>query len=184
MSYQIIDTIKAKMDKVLIHLEDELKGIRTGQANANMLDGIEVSYYGTMTPVKQIASVTIQEGRIFVIKPFDSNSLKDIEKALNVADLGITPQNDGTVIRLNVPKLTEETRKEMVKKVNKIAEEEKIAIRNIRRDANDATKKDKELAFDLVKASLAEIDLNFGAVKNIKQIDEVINQLKQEFENN
>ena len=119
MSYQIIDTIKAKMDKVLIHLEDELKGIRTGQANANMLDGIEVSYYGTMTPVKQIASVTIQEGRIFVIKPFDSNSLKDVEKALNVADLGITPQNDGTVIRLNVPKLTEETRKEITPSVNR-----------------------------------------------------------------
>ncbi len=171
MSYQIIDTIKAKMDKVLIHLEDELKGIRTGQANANMLDGIEVSYYGTMTPVKQIASVTIQEGRIFVIKPFDSNSLKDIEKALNVADLGITPQNDGTVIRLNVPKLTEETRKEMVKKVNKIAEEEKIAIRNIRRDANDATKKDKELPEDVSKDTINEIQKVTDIY--IKKIDEI-----------
>mgnify|MGYP000644155899 CR=1 FL=1 len=171
MSYQIIDTIKAKMDKVLIHLEDELKGIRTGQANANMLDGIEVSYYGTMTPVKQIASVTIQEGRIFVIKPFDSNSLKDVEKALNVADLGITPQNDGTVIRLNVPKLTEETRKEMVKKVNKIAEEEKIAIRNIRRDANDATKKDKELPEDVSKDTINEIQKVTDIY--IKKIDEI-----------
>lgn len=146
-----LDVYKTKMNNAMDHLADELSQIRTGAANANMLDRVEVDYYGSPTPVKQIASISIQEGRIIVIKPYDRQSLKDIEKAINVADLGIAPQNDGTVIRLTVPQLTEQTRKEMCKKVSKIGETVKVQIRNIRRDANDAIKKDKEIPEDTAK---------------------------------
>ena len=144
MAYPIIETSTKKMDKVIDHLKDELSTIRTGMASPAMLNHVEVDYYGTPTPVNQIAGISIQEGRIIVIKPYDRSSLKDIERACNEADLGIAPQNDGTVIRLTVPQLTGETRKEMAKKVGKIAEDCKVQIRNIRRDANQVVKKDKE----------------------------------------
>ena len=123
MAYPIIETSTKKMDKVIDHLKDELSTIRTGMASPAMLNHVEVDYYGTPTPVNQIAGISVQEGRIIVIKPYDRSSLKDIERACNEADLGIAPQNDGTVIRLTVPQLTGETRKEMAKKVGKIAEE-------------------------------------------------------------
>ncbi len=178
MAYLILDSVKEKMEKAVIHFENELKTIRTGQANANMLDGVEVDYYGAMTPVKQIASVSIQEGTQFVIKPYDSGSLKDIEKAINLSDLGLVPQNDGTVIRLNVPKLTEETRKEMVKKVSKLAEENKVIVRNIRRDANEATKKDKELTEDAQKDCLNEIQKLTDSF--IKKLDEIASAKEKE----
>ena len=143
MAYPIIETSTKKMDKVIDHLKDELSTIRTGMASPAMLNHVEVDYYGTPTPVNQIAGISVQEGRIIVIKPYDRSSLKDIERACNEADLGIAPQNDGTVIRLTVPQLTGETRKEMAKKVGKIAEDCKVQIRNIRRDANQVVKKDK-----------------------------------------
>ena len=145
MAYPIIETSTKKMDKVIDHLKDELSTIRTGMASPAMLNHVEVDYYGTPTPVNQIAGISVQEGRIIVIKPYDRSSLKDIERACNEADLGIAPQNDGTVIRLTVPQLTGETRKEMAKKVGKIAEDCKVQIRNIRRDANQVVKKDKEM---------------------------------------
>ena len=116
MAYQIVDTSKEKMEKVLVHLKEELNTIRTGAANASMLDRVMVDYYGSPTPLNQIAGISVQEGRILVIKPYDPSSLKNIEKACNEADLGIAPQNDGTVIRLTVPQLTGDTRKEMTKK--------------------------------------------------------------------
>ena len=111
MAYPIIETSTKKMDKVIDHLKDELSTIRTGMASPAMLNHVEVDYYGTPTPVNQIAGISIQEGRIIVIKPYDRSSLKDIERACNEADLGIAPQNDGTVIRLTVPQLTGETLK-------------------------------------------------------------------------
>ena len=111
MAYPIIETSTKKMDKVIDHLKDELSTIRTGMASPAMLNHVEVDYYGTPTPVNQIAGISVQEGRIIVIKPYDRSSLKDIERACNEADLGIAPQNDGTVIRLTVPQLTGETRK-------------------------------------------------------------------------
>ncbi len=178
MSYDELIYMEDKMEKVIVHFENELKSIRTGQANTNMLDVVEVDYYGSMTPVKQIASVSIQEGRTFVIKPYDSNSLKDIEKAINVADLGITPQNDGTVIRLTVPKLTEDTRRDMVKKVNKIGEEAKVNIRNIRRDYNDSTKKNKEISEDIQKNIIEEIQKITDSF--IKKIDEIASNKEKE----
>ena len=146
MAYPIIDSSTVKMEKVMDHLKEELATIRTGMANASMLNRVEVEYYGSPTPLNQIAGISVQEGRILVIKPYDPSSLKAIEKGLNAADLGMAPQNDGAVIRLTVPQLTGDTRKELAKKVSKIAEECKVQIRNIRRDANQAIKKDKEMS--------------------------------------
>ncbi len=122
-----------------------------------MLNRVEVDYYGSPTPLNQIAGISVSEGRTLVIKPYDPSSLKGIEKALNEADLGMAPQNDGAVIRMTVPQLTGDTRKELAKKVGKIAEECKVQIRNIRRDANQAIKKDKEMDEDTQKDAENEV---------------------------
>lgn len=172
MAYTIVETSGSKMDKVIEHLKEELNTVRTGMANANMLDRVSVDYYGSPTPLKQIASVSVSEGRTLVIKPYDPTSLKDIEKACNVADLGIAPQNDGTVIRLTVPQLTGETRKEMVKKVGAFAEEAKVAVRNIRREANTVIKKEETLAEDVQKD--AENEIQKLTDKYIKEIDQIV----------
>ncbi len=182
MAYPIIDSSSAKMDKVIEHLKEELAEVRTGMASAAMLNRVEVEYYGSPTPLNQIAGISVQEGRTLVVKPYDPSSLKDIERACNEADLGMVPQNDGSVIRLNVPQLTGETRKEMAKKVGKIAEECKIQIRNIRRDANQAVKKDKTIDEDLQKDTEEEIQkLTDKFIKNIDELSkakekEVLNQ--------
>ena len=151
MTYAIIDSSSAKMEKAVAHLQSELNTVRTGMANAKMLDKVMVNYYGSPTPLNQIAGISVQEGRILVIKPYDPSSLKEIEKACNAADLGINPQNDGSVVRLAVPQLTGETRKEMTKKVSKLAEEAKVQIRNIRREAMTAVKKDETMDEDVQK---------------------------------
>lgn len=178
MAYPIIETSTQKMDKVIDHLKDELSTIRTGMASPAMLNHVEVDYYGTPTPVNQIAGISIQEGRIIVIKPYDRSSLKDIERACNEADLGIAPQNDGTVIRLTVPQLTGETRKEMAKKVGKIAEDCKVQIRNIRRDANQVVKKDKEMDEDTQKD--CENEVQKLTDKYVKKIDELAKAKEKE----
>jgi ribosome recycling factor len=135
-----------------------------------MLDRVEVDYYGSPTPLNQIAGISVQEGRTLVVKPYDPSSLKDIEKAINKADIGIAPANDGTVIRLTVPELTGETRKEMTKKVSKIAEECKVQIRNIRREANDVVKKDKTLDEDSQKDAKEEVQkLTDSYIKKIEE---------------
>lgn len=157
MSYPITDTSKEKMDKAVAYLKEELAGVRTGMANAGMLHKVMVDYYGSTTPLNQIAGISVQEGRILVVKPYDPSSLKAIERACNEADLGIAPQNDGKVIRLEVPKLTGDTRKELAKKVSKIAEESKVKIRNVRRDAMNTIKKDKTLDEDNQKDCEKEI---------------------------
>ncbi|MEG1462184.1 MAG: ribosome recycling factor, partial [Anaerorhabdus sp.] len=156
---------------VTAHFSESLATVRTGRANTTMLDHVEVDYYGSPTPVNQIASISVVEGRTLVIKPYDSSSLKNIEKACNEADLGIAPQNDGTVIRLTVPALTEETRKEMCKKVSKYAEEAKVQIRNLRRDGNDAAKKDDTLTEDMEKDCLDKIQKLTDEF--IKKIDDI-----------
>lgn len=178
MAYPIIETSTKKMDKVIDHLKDELSTIRTGMASPAMLNHVEVDYYGTPTPVNQIAGISVQEGRIIVIKPYDRSSLKDIERACNEADLGIAPQNDGTVIRLTVPQLTGETRKEMAKKVGKIAEDCKVQIRNIRRDANQIVKKDKEMDEDTQKD--CENEVQKLTDKYVKKIDELAKAKEKE----
>ena len=171
MAYPIVDSSEKKMSGAVEHLKEDLAVVRTGMANAAMLNGVSVDYYGSPTPLNQIAGIKVEEGRTLVIKPYDPSSLKDIEKAINVADLGIAPQNDGSVIRLAVPQMTEETRKEMVKKVNKMAEEAKVAIRNIRRDANTAIKNDKTMDEDIQKDAQEEVQkLTDKFVKTIEEV--------------
>ena len=157
MAYPIIESSTAKMEKTVEFFQNELNQIRTGMANANMLNKVEVDYYGSPTPLNQIAGISVSEGRTLVIKPYDPQTLKDIERACNEADLGIAPQNDGTVIRLSVPQLTGETRQEMAKKVGKVEEEAKIQIRNVRRDAMTAVKKDKTMDEDTQKDCEEEV---------------------------
>ena len=171
MTYQIVDTSKEKMEKAIAYFKDDLNTVRTGMANPHMLDRVEVEYYGSPTPLNQIAGISVTEGRTLVIKPYDPSSLKDIERACHAADLGIAPQNDGTVVRLTIPALTGETRKEMTKKVGKMAEEAKVQIRNIRRDANTAIKKDETMEEDVQKDAENKIQkLTDSFVKQIDQL--------------
>ena len=141
MTNEVIEQAKEKMNKSIAAFTRELASIRAGRANASLLDRITVDYYGAPTPINQLAGVSVPEARLLVITPYDKSILGDIEKAIMKSDLGITPTNDGNVIRLTVPALTEERRKELVKVVKKEAEDAKIAIRNVRRDANDDLKK-------------------------------------------
>lgn len=136
---------KEKMKKAAQNLQRELGQIRAGRANASLLDRITVNYYGAPTPLNQMASIQIPEARVLMITPFDKSILQDVEKAIMASDIGISPTNDGNVIRLVIPQLTEERRKELAKDVKKEAENAKIAIRNIRRDAIDEYKKQQKM---------------------------------------
>ena len=143
-----------KMEKAIEQLNREFKTVRTGRANPNILDRVHVDYYGAPTPLRQMAQVTVQEGTTLVIAPFDKSILKEVEKALTKAELGVMPNNDGVVIRMMFPPLTEERRKETAKDVKKFGEESKVAIRNVRRDMSDALKKlekSENLPEDVVK---------------------------------
>ena len=151
MEKKILDVARTRMKKAEQALQRELGQIRAGKANASMLDRVQVEYYGVPTPVNQLATVSTPEARMLIISPYDKNILGDIEKAIYKSDLGITPTNDGNVIRLVIPALTQERRKELVKQVGKETEKAKIAIRNIRRDAMDdyrKAEKDKTISED------------------------------------
>ena len=137
---ELIKNTEEKMNKTVSVLERDFKSIRAGRANASVLDRITVDYYGAPTPIEQMAAVSVPEPRILMIQPWDATSIKDIEKAILTSDIGINPQNDGRVIRLAFPPLTEERRKEIVKDVKKFAEDNKVAIRNTRRDAIEKLK--------------------------------------------
>lgn len=141
MSQQVIDQTKERMVKAIQALSRELSTIRAGRASSSLLDKISVDYYGSPTPINQIAGIATPEARLITIQPYDKTALGDIEKAIQKSDLGISPTNDGTIIRIAIPALTEERRKDLVKLVKKEAEEAKVGIRNIRRDANDELKK-------------------------------------------
>lgn len=141
---ELLQSTREKMDKSIKSLTSELSTIRTGLANAAILDRVEVMYYGYLTPLNQVASISVPEPRMLMVKPFDKSSLKDIEKGIVDANLGLNPINDGNVIRLPIPALTEERRKELCKQVSKLGEEAKVSIRNIRREANDEAKKSKD----------------------------------------
>ena len=163
---------RRKMDKTLDVLADNFGAVRAGRANAKVLDRITVEYYGQDTPLNGIATISSPDARTLVIQPWDTKLLKDIQKAIQVSDLGINPQNDGRVIRLNFPQLTEERRKELTKQVKRYAEEAKVAMRNIRRDGMDyvkALKKKSEITEDDQKK--AEKDLQDLLDKYIKQVD-------------
>jgi ribosome recycling factor len=141
MPKELIRETREKMEKSLEASADELSSIRTGRATLSLLDGISVDYYGSKSPINQVASISIPEARLMVIQPWDKSMLGTIERALLKADLGLNVNNDGNVVRITVPELTEERRKELVKHVKKLSEEGKIAIRNIRRETNDVLKK-------------------------------------------
>ena len=139
-----LKVFEEKMEKSLANLEGEYTAIRAGRANPRILDKIQVDYYGAMTPLQSVANISVPEARMIQIQPWESSLIKDIEKAILSSDLGLTPANDGKVIRLVFPDLTEERRKELVKDVKKKGEAAKVAVRNIRRDANDAVKKESK----------------------------------------
>ena len=160
MTNAIIEKAKERFAHSHESLAREFGSICAGRANASLLDRITVEYYGAPTPLNQLASITVPEARVLLISPFDKGSIADIERAINESDLGINPANDGSVVRLVIPALTEETRKELAKEVKKVGENAKIAIRNIRRDAMDEAKKqekDKEITEDQLKASEKDI---------------------------
>jgi len=157
---EVMDNAKSKMDKVIENLEKEFSTIRAGQANPRVLDKVQVDYYGAMTPLNQLASISVSEARILIVAPYDASALKAIEKAIIASDVGINPNNDGTAIRLVFPQLTEERRKDLVKQVSKYGEEAKVAVRNVRRDAVDkfkAAKKKSEITEDDLKDYEKEI---------------------------
>ena len=151
---------KEKMEKAVQALVGELKKVRTGRAQISMLDGIKVNYYGTPTPLNQVSALSTPDARSFLISPWETSILKEIESAIVKSDLGMSPMNDGKVIRLKVPELTEERRKDLVKNIKKICEDARVAVRMVRRDANDALKqqlKDKAISEDENKRTQDEI---------------------------
>ena len=171
---EILDLTKDKMGKSVTALENELGTIRAGRANPSVLDRITVDYYGTATPVNQMASISVAEARILVVTPYDASTLKSIEKAIQASDLGINPTNDGRCLRLVFPQLTEERRKELGKLVSKNCEDGKVAVRNVRRDALDklkAKKKANEITEDDQKDG--EKNIQKLTDKFIEEIDKV-----------
>ena len=174
MSNAIIEKAKERFAHSHESLAREFGSIRAGRANASLLDRITVEYYGAPTPLNQLASITVPEARVLLISPFDKGSIADIERAINESDLGINPANDGSVVRLVIPALTEETRKELAKEVKKVGENAKIAIRNIRRDGNDAFKKLKgsDVSEDEIKN--LEDELQKMTDKYVKEIDRAV----------
>ena len=174
MSSEVMDQLREKMDSSLEALKRELVKIRTGRASLSLLDGISVDAYGSLMPLNQVGTLTIPESRMIAIQPWDPQMLAVIEKAILSSDLGLTPANDGKVIRLTIPQLTEERRKELVKQVKKIAEDFKVAIRNVRREANDSLKnlkKDKEISED--DMFRFQDDAQKETDSYIKKIDEI-----------
>jgi ribosome recycling factor len=147
-----LDDTKDSMEKALKHTNSELAKIRAGKANPSMLDSLSVEYYGSATPLSQVSSITVPDARTIAIKPFERKMIAEIEKAIRNSDLGMTPQNDGDVVRLNIPPLTEERRRDLVKKVKGEIEAGKVSIRNIRKDTNEALRK-------LLKEGAAEDDI-------------------------
>ncbi len=176
-----VELAKEKMGKTISVLKQELSGLRAGRANAQVLDRITADYYGTPTPINQMGNISAPEPRLLVIAPYDPSALKEIEKALQKSDLGINPSNDGKVIRLVFPELTEERRRDLVKVVKKKGEEAKVAIRSIRRDANETIKKQKKNG-DITEddQKIMEEDAQKATDAAIKDIDKIIADKEKE----
>ena len=175
-----IKDIEGRMQKSVDNLKEEYVTIRAGRANPHILDRLRVDYYGTPTPIQQVGNITVPEARMIQIAPWEKSLIREIEKAIMASDIGITPNNDGTVIRLVFPELTEERRKDLVKDVKKKGEEAKVAIRNIRRDANDAFKKlaKTEISEDEIKD--LEDSVQKITDKYIKDVDKAIEEKSKE----
>ena len=167
--------MQEKIEKTKSILKEELNTVRAGRANPALLDKVMVDYYGTPTPLKNLSNISVPDARMLMITPFDPKSINDIEHAINAANLGITPANDGKAISMEIPQLTEERRKELTKTTKKMGEEAKIAVRNLRRDANDGLKKQQkagEISEDDLKGELEEVQKKVD--KAVKEIDELV----------
>ena len=181
MADERIAKYEDKMQKSLDNLQGELASIRAGRANPHILDKIKVDYYGTPTAIQQVGNISVPEARVIMIKPYDKSMLKDIEKALQISDIGINPNNDGTAIRLVFPELTEDRRKELCKDVKKKGEECKVAVRNIRRDGVDSLKKlgkSEDISEDVIKD--LQDELQKITDKYIKKVDEAAVEKEKE----
>ena len=177
MDFDIIGEFKEKLVKTLENLEKRFTTVRTGRANPSSLDGVKVDYYGSLTPLKQLVTISVPEGNQLLIKPFDKGSLSSIEKAIVVADLGYNPTNDGESIRIIVPALTEERRKELIKQVKSISEEAKVSVRNIRHDATKRIEKE-EVSEDVSKD--LENDIQDLVNTYNKKIDDMFKEKEKE----
>ena len=177
----ILEDAGERMDSSIAHFEKALTKIRAGKASPMMLDGVMVEYYGTPTPLKALANISVPEPRTLLISPFDPKSIPEIEKGINIANIGINPVNDGKVVRLQIPQVTEERRKELTKVVKKMGEDTKVAVRNLRRDANDKVKK-MEKAGDFTeddsKKTLEDIQKLID--KAVKDIDGIVADKEKE----
>lgn len=169
---EILLDAEERMEKAVAYLHDQLVGIRTGRANPGLVESVRVDYYGSPTPLKQMANISAPEPQLIVIRPFDQGSLKDIEKAIQASGLGLTPNSDGKVVRLNVPSLSGDQRKKLVARVKDLAEEARVSVRNIRRDANknaDTAEKNKEMTEDerdALKEEIQELTRQYEAKAN------------------
>lgn len=181
MVNDVIKDLQSSLDKGIESFKKDLGKVRTGRANVAILDGIRVDYYGTATPLNQVASVNVPDARLITIKPWEKSLIPEIEKAVRAAQLGLNPSSDGEIVRLPIPALTEERRKELVKMVKKIAEEAKVGLRGARRDANEMLKellKDKTITEDEEKAGLKKVqDATDSAVT---KIDEIVTKKESE----
>jgi len=181
MKEDVFQSMNAKMEKAIASLQKELNRLRTGRASPALLEGIRVDYYGTPTPIQQTASVTIPESRLIVIQPWDKSMIEHISKAIQKANLGLTPSSDGNVIRIAIPSLTEERRKDLVKIVRKMGEESKVGVRNIRREANEGLKqleKDKQLSEDECHRAMDEVQK--ATDQKIKEVDDILEEKRKE----
>ncbi|MCG3419064.1 ribosome recycling factor [Oceanobacillus jordanicus] len=178
MSESIMKDMKDKMSQAVQAFSKSLATVRAGRANPGILDNVYVDYYGASTPLNQLASVNAPEARLLVITPYDKSAIQEVERAIQKADLGLSPSNDGNVIRINIPALTEERRKDLIKVVGKYAEESRVQIRNIRRDANDQLKKSDDLTEDDVRA--AQDDVQKETDQHIARIDQLARDKEKE----
>ena len=169
---------KEKMDKCMESYKNSLSTLRTGRASPAMLNGIEVDYYGSPTPINQISSISVPEPRQLLIKPYDRNDVKNIVAAISASDLGLNPINEGLMVRLIIPALTEDRRKEIVKQAHKYAEEAKVAVRNVRRDYMDVLKIDDSYSEDLLKR--AQDDIQKVTDESVKEIDVILAEKEKE----
>ncbi len=174
MPQSVIKNLNEKIEKTIVHYKEELKGIRTGRATISMFDNIKVDYYGTPTPLAGVATLSIPEPRMVTVTPWEPALIKEIEKAIQTSQMGFNPSNDGKVVRIPFPQLTEDRRKDLVKIIKKISEDTKVAVRNERRDANEQMKKlekDKAIGEDESKKMLEDIQkITDASIKNIDDI--------------
>jgi len=177
---QVLSSGEDRMKKSIATLKTEFLAIRTGRANPSLLDKIEVDYYGTPTPLKSLANISTPDGRSLVVQPYDKSALKAIEQAIHKSDLGLTPNSDGTVVRINIPLLTEERRKDLTKHVKKVGEDAKVSIRNVRRDCDQELKKfkDKGVSEDELKRKAEALQKTTD--KYISEIDRAIKEKETE----